>query len=840
METQGLSNVVSLSRSPGEDYFDEEALPVTQETNKHKYEQEEAVKLFRKLRSWFELERERQSANRYQMALDEDFYDGLQWADDDALTLQERNQAPLVFNEIKPHVDWLIGTERRTRVDWRVDPRTEEASASAMVKMKVLKWVNDNTKASFARSRAFEECIKAGVGWLEEGVRSDPTDDPLYVRAESWRNIIYDSHGVEPDLSDSRYLFRWKWIDLDIALCIWPERKGALRRAAVAADQWGNDQDEDFWYLGQRFGTNSTDGGVALSRRTYVSEPSSVNNRRSRVKIYECWYREPVKTKKLRGGPLDGIVYREDVDAHTKAVDDGVASTYDAIHMQMKVCFFSDGGILHEQESPYEHDSFPFTPIWCYRRKRDNAPYGVVRNLRDPQEDLNKRASKALHILSTTRVVTDDPAADIEDLREEAARPDAILRHSKGSTLELHTDKDLAIAQVQLMDRDAAYIERTSGVANENLGRDTNAQSGKAVLAKQQQGAMVTAPLFDNLRYAFQIQGEKILSLCEQFYTVPKVIRITGEVQGKFEWVKINTPEVQPDGTVRFLNDVTASRDDFIVDEQDFSASLRQAMFEQLMEMISRMAPEMGVKLLHFAVDFSDLPKREEFVKELRKMAGYVPPRDAQTPEEAQAFQQLEAAQQEQAAFAKAMAQVELQDKDAAGKLKKAQAMLNFWNAQKAQLEVKRLAEGPDPAVEELQTRLEEAVNAQQQAGTDDARAWEELDRKDALAREKLDRETELRREKQDRDHELAQRALDLKGGEGTAPSKPAARPKPKRRTVERSPQAAAREPKAKTIEITDASGKTYFVKAQKGPDGRMTASIVSEDGQRFKINQGA
>ncbi len=51
------------------------------------------------------------------MALDQDFYDNLQWDPEDAATLRDRGQMPLVYNEVAPMVDWVIGTERRTRVD---------------------------------------------------------------------------------------------------------------------------------------------------------------------------------------------------------------------------------------------------------------------------------------------------------------------------------------------------------------------------------------------------------------------------------------------------------------------------------------------------------------------------------------------------------------------------------------------------------------------------------------------------------------------------------------------------------------------------------------------------
>jgi hypothetical protein len=80
----------------------------------------------RQLLSWYYLEKERQALNRLEMAMDADFYDNLQWSPDDAQILKDRGQMPLVFNEVAPMVDWLIGTQRRTAVDWRVLPRSED------------------------------------------------------------------------------------------------------------------------------------------------------------------------------------------------------------------------------------------------------------------------------------------------------------------------------------------------------------------------------------------------------------------------------------------------------------------------------------------------------------------------------------------------------------------------------------------------------------------------------------------------------------------------------------------------------------------------------------------
>ena len=46
-------------------------------------------------------ELDRQAENRMQMAMDEDFYDHIQFTDEELQILAERGQAPLVFNMIR-------------------------------------------------------------------------------------------------------------------------------------------------------------------------------------------------------------------------------------------------------------------------------------------------------------------------------------------------------------------------------------------------------------------------------------------------------------------------------------------------------------------------------------------------------------------------------------------------------------------------------------------------------------------------------------------------------------------------------------------------------------------
>lgn len=669
----------------------------------HPLDSADSLEIHRDLMNWYTAERTKQSMNRYQMALDCDFYDGLQWDPDDIETLKERGQWPLVFNLIKPVVDWISGTQKRTPMDWKVLPRHEQGGELAEVKTALMKYLGDVNNEPWAISQAFKESITAGIGWLDNGVRGDQSEEPIYSACESWRNVLYDSSSQERDLDDARYLFRWKWVDRDIALALFPERQSVIEQAtqkSVSLITGGLDeQGEEFWYLGQAMG-GDPDHIKSFDRRSFVSDTAYLNYQRRRVRLIEGWYKAPKRAQVMRGlGPLHGQVFDESDPAMRAAVDQGMVSLFDTMTFEMRCAVFTEGALLWAGPSPYQHNRFPLTPIWCFRRGRDNAPYGVIRQLRDPQEDYNKRASKALWLLSTNRVIMEEGAVDdVDELREEAARPDSMIVHKRGYQIELRSDASLAQGQFELMERDHMHIQSSSGVTDELLGRKTNAVSGKAIEARQAQGSVTTAEIFDNLRFAKQLHGQKLMSLCEQYMTEPRVIRLTGG-KGQIEWLNINQPVEQPDGSVRFVNDITDEQADFVVSEQDYHATTRAAMFEELMAMSGKLPPEIAMKLLPQILELSDIPNKDEFINELRQLLGVPKPEEQLSPEEQQAAQQQaaqqEEAEQQQQAILGQMAAAELADKKAGVELKQAQA-------EKARTEAEMEREGGEDALRML------------------------------------------------------------------------------------------------------------------------------------------
>ena len=146
----------------------------------------------------------------------------------------------------------------------------------------------------------------------------------------------------------------------------------------------------------------------------------------------------------------------------------------------------------------------------------------------------------------------------------------------------------------------------------------------------------------------------------EQFCSQEKSFRVTNE-RGSPEYLKMN------DGLPE--NDITRTKADFVVSEADWRATMRQAAAEQLMEMIGKMPPQIGLMLLDLAVESMDLPNREEIAKRIRASTGMKDPDQTEPTPEDIAQQQ---AQAEQAAAQKAMFDAELANKQADAELKRA------------------------------------------------------------------------------------------------------------------------------------------------------------------------
>ncbi len=601
-------------------------------------------------KEWFVAEAAKQGPNRARMAKCEAAYDSEQWSREDAQEVKDRGQNPVVYNEIKPAIDWMIGTERRSRVDFYVvaEDDGEQAEDDATNKTKLLKYLDDTNRAGFERSYAAEDMFKAGVGWLEVGLRGDQSGVPLFIGAESWRNILWDSNDRRRDLSNARYLFRIKIVDFDVACAIFPEKRDQLERCIQEGDELSVFSS---WMSGSGLISGLDAFGANSDELDFITpKPVGLFNPRKRVMLLECWSREPQRRP---------------------VTDEGLG---DPVQFKMRVSIMTEHDTLIEAWSPFKHDQFPFVPLWAYINRRTGLPYSPILPMLGPQESLNHRMSKSLMEASSNQLKIEEDAIsetmDIDEIRAELNSPDGIAVFKTGALsggrVQERPNGGAATQQLMLADRDTASMRSMSGVTGENRGEQTNATSGRAVIAKQEQGSLLTAELFDNLLLARQIEGDLTLSMAEQFVRAPMTIRVAGDGR-KVERTRINEP--QPDGT--YLNDITARRAHFVVGEQAWKQSYAESAFASLMDVLTQLAaaaPQVVVNLLDVVFEMHpNLPRKKALLDRIRAVNGQQDPDGKMTPEQEQAAQENAAKAKAQYEATMAKMQADIQEAIARG-----------------------------------------------------------------------------------------------------------------------------------------------------------------------------
>lgn len=618
--------------------------PVDLDAEKKAFEHE----LGQQILSWWREARSYQAENRGLMDRDSKFYVGDQWSSDEIRELEARGQYPAVYNLIKTNIDWVSGTERRSTIDFQVLPRTADDVENASVKTKLLKHIADYTYFNWHRSAAFLESLVAGVSFLEIGVRGDDTEYPIFLRHQTWRDCWWDALSREPDFSDARYFIRSKTLPLSTARAMFPNQLDTLEACSDVVDRFSLMDDQSTTYY-------SDVQGKPLPFD--YGDPTRYQSTRA-IRLLECWHRRAEPVKRL-AGRYRGL-FDEANPQHQRALMTGECSLYDAVVQRVYVTITTVlGDVLYHAPSPYQHDAFPFVPVWGHRRDDNGLPYGLVRNLISPQMSLNKRKAKSLFLLSVNRVIADKNAVDDpHEFELEAARPDAIIWKNTGKELVFDTSPALAESHLAFAREDAQFIRDASGVTVENLGQSQTELSGRAINLRQQQGSVSTAHTLDSLRFATQKLGEQLLVLVERLYTREMVVRLTGERLQNPEFLPLN--QRLPDG--RVLNDIAAASADFKVAEVDYRESERQATFELLLQTVSRMDPSIANNVMDLVVDTADFPQAKALAQRLRLLNGQTDPNDpaAQQAAQQQAQQkQFQAEQDRQLALQAQMAEMQ-------------------------------------------------------------------------------------------------------------------------------------------------------------------------------------
>ncbi|MDH2239078.1 hypothetical protein N5K27_22475 [Pigmentiphaga sp. GD03639] len=510
-----------------------------------------------RLVGWFEDAEDATAAARRLSERDREYYDNQQWTRQELEALRKRGQPALTINYIQRKVDYLRGLERRMRSDPKAFPRTPREEQLAGAATDALRFIADQNDFDEVRSRVYENLLVEGYGGADV-VAVERPDGQIDVAVEyvPWDRIVYDPHSREPDFSDARYVGIVVWMDRAEALLKWPGSEDIIEatfQAATVSDTYDDRPKLGIW----------------------------TDNRRTRVRIVQMQY----------------------------VGNDGTNM----------ICTFTRGGVLEEPApSPYIDEFGQPARSLILRGSyidRENNRYGHVRSMISMQDEINKRRSKALHLLSVrqtygnTRAITDKDAA-----RRELAKPDGHLEINAdgefGKDFGILPTGDMAAGQMQLL----AHVTGEMQAAGPNAamaGKDPRQQSGRAIQAQQQGGSIEVEPSVDDLRQWSRQVFEAVWLRVRQFWTEERWIRVTDD-ERNLKWVGLNRritladqlqempPEqaqqaamqmgLQPNDprlqqVVDVENEISGLNADIVIEEGPDLATLQSEQFQMLVDL---------------------------------------------------------------------------------------------------------------------------------------------------------------------------------------------------------------------------------------------------------------
>lgn len=480
---------------------------------------------------YFEEAEESSQTAREKAERDRDYYDGKQWTVEEAETLKKRGQPVIAMNVIRARINYHLGMEKKQRRDPKAYGRGPQDMEAADVATEALRYAMDRTEYQSSRSAVWENIKIEGCGALECSMkdRADGNKDVVWKRIP-WDRFFFDPHSSLADFSDARYLGQVRWVDEDELLTDYPDAKDAAELS-----------------LSRAFGHTGS---------TYEDKPRWqiwADQRRKRLRLVQIWYREKGR---------------------------------------WHFAEFVRGGILSAGESPYQDDEGEslcgIVAESCYV-DRENNRYGEVRDLVDPQDEVNKRRSKALHLINTRTIITElgaFPDGDKEKVRREANRPDGLVVVSPGKRFDIDKNLDLASGQAELLMQATQHIAST-GPNSALLGKGTEDQSGRAIQAQQQGGLIELGDGLDVLRRLDHRVFKHTWAAIKQYWQAEMWVRITEDEEAPI-YIGLNQMQMDPEtGQPVIMNPVGQMDVDIMIEDAPDTPTLDLETFDAMTQVMS-------------------------------------------------------------------------------------------------------------------------------------------------------------------------------------------------------------------------------------------------------------
>jgi len=552
------------------------------------------------------------------------YYRGEQWDEFDMQQLDDQGRPALTINTILPTVNAVLAEQSTKKADIQFKPRGGGNQDVADVLTQVYAQIADNNKLDWIESQVFSDGLIQDRGYFDVRIDfDDHVNGEVRIESKDPLDILIDPDAKHYDPRTWNEIFETKWMSVDEIEEIYGQQKAdKLRFLAETGTTLGADSME---FEESRYGdTDEYNYG-----QQYPGDPDNARTLRSiRVierqyyKLDDCmYYVDPVTGDKRKIPNSWGKKKREEF-ADTYGL--GIISKK---MRRVRWTVTADTVVLFDDYSPYDH--FTIVPYFPYFRR--GKPFGMVRNLLSPQEQLNKITSQELHIVNTTAnsgwIVESGSLSGMtaDDLEEHGAETGLVLEFNRGSTPPGKIPPNQIPTGLDRLGQKAARnIKEISGITDAMLGMDSPEVSGVAIQQKQNRGSLLLQVPLDNLAKTRQYLAEKILQMVQTYYTEERLLQVTDEQDPYKTRSKIKVNQMTPEGMV--INDLTLGEYDVVVGTAPARDNFDEMQFAEAIELRN-----VGVPIPNdMIVEYSHLSRKADIADRIRKSEGTAPPSEEQ------------------------------------------------------------------------------------------------------------------------------------------------------------------------------------------------------------------
>ena len=457
---------------------------------------------------------EQQDARRY--------YHGAQLDADQRRILQARHQPVQIWNRTGRKINQIVGVVERMRSDPKAQGRNPKSEAGAEVATQSIRYVCDanefkNTINPIILMQAGIDGVAGVQLVLQDGDKGDPDVGLTFVIGDEY---FYDPRSYSFNFRDVRFEGIAKWLDLDAAIEIFPDKEDLLSGMFDAGSDLSTNPDREIQWL---------------------------MSSQKRLRMVEHWYR--FKGRWCWAFYVGCVL-----------LDQGVSPFYD--------------------EKGNTCSSFE---MFSASIDHDGDRYGFVRNFKGPQDALNQGKSKTLALANSRRVITEKGAVDdVERSRIEVSRHDGYVEVNPGKQFKVDdTHPDIATfsaftddARNELDGFANVNLAATTGTGLTNL-------SGKAIELLRQPGMAELGP-FVLAHRAFKLGlYRKIWNAVSRHWTAERWIRVNSNDK-LAQFIQLNGVDLDEFGRPVIVNAVGQLDVDIVLDEGPDIVSMMQELSDSL------------------------------------------------------------------------------------------------------------------------------------------------------------------------------------------------------------------------------------------------------------------